>query len=213
MANDGGYWNGGAGASTRGIFTAGGGKEANVAAGLYTAGSGQIATRVHFNVGSASGATSITVGLFATTAGAVTGPPAFSTSVAIAGNGDNAATVSWALTPGVVYAIAIGTAVGGVPTITCDTRTNGIDRDDNGGTFASAWSHTDFPSFALELAFDVVATGRVMRPASSIGTGGMSEMSGGMQGRAYGRSRVVVPSAFQIHQISRARADRPALRA
>lgn len=56
---------------------------------------------------------------------------------------------------------------------------------------------TYFASMAVEVKMNTASSG-VMRPASSIGTGGMQDMGGGMQGKAVARSRdrIIVPANF-----------------
>jgi hypothetical protein len=46
---------------------------------------------------------------------------------------------------------------------------------------------------------DFTEAGGLLRPSNSIGTGGMSDMNGGMQGRA-ARSRIAVPSNYFAHR-------------
>jgi hypothetical protein len=41
--------------------------------------------------------------------------------------------------------------------------------------------------------------GGIMRPAGGVGTGGMQSLGGGMQGKAHGRGRIVVPANYFAH--------------
>jgi hypothetical protein len=69
----------------------------------------------------------------------------------------------------------------------------------------------DFTSQVFPLLPVQPVTGGVKRAASQIGSGGMADMSGGMQGRAHrSRSRIVVPPSFRVRG---SRGARPELRA
>jgi hypothetical protein len=158
MANEAGYFNGGAGAAaTFAIFA--GDKTGNIAAGIYTAVGSQQINAVRFSLISNAAATLVTVGLFLTSAGAITGAPLNTVGIAVSANNTiySASGLTWALSNGSSYALAIVGVDAGLISLSTDTRTNGQDNDTSGGAIGASWSRTSTGNFALELAGDVVA--------------------------------------------------------
>jgi len=158
VANEIGYWNGGAGASTLACFP----DEylsPVTAANAYTASSGDSITAVRLSQ-SSSGARTIGVALYEYDAGTdrPTGPALQTTTIATTGTGTFSTSVSWALTAGLDYVLALGDPDVAV-NITADTLSNGTSRDDSGDATFPTWGHTSYSNVQIELAGDVTNSG------------------------------------------------------
>lgn len=155
MANEIGYANGGSGATTVSAFP--GDSLAPVDTGLHTAGSGETITLIRFSLQSGGSATTCKVGLFAVTGGVPTSTPIYTVAtVSISGAGTYTQAVSWALTNGVQYALAIG-EFNAVVALRADTRTNGTSVDDTTGSLSS-YTHRVYSGNIIELSGDITTS-------------------------------------------------------
>ena len=158
MANEIGYWNGGSGGTTQSIFPT----EYHspvTAANAYTASSGDTITAVRFSRGS-SGIKTVSIGLYEYDSGTSrpTGPVLFETQIVSTAAGVWDATgLSWSLTAGLDYVLAIGELVETAFSMTADTLTSGTSVDDSGDAAFPTWGHTAYTNNQIELAGDVTA--------------------------------------------------------
>lgn len=155
MANEIGYWNGGAGAVSQAFFAAD--SAAPVGSAVHAAGAGETITMVRIAFRGTNLQTSCKIGLFATSAGLPTGSPIYTpvTISGITGAGTYSSSVSWALTNGVSYALAFGEA-NSLGNLSSDTQANGTSYDDVTGSLAS-FTHRSYKGNIIELAGDITA--------------------------------------------------------
>lgn len=158
MANEFGYWAGGAAGSAQIFFVAGGG--ANVASNLYTAPSGATITHVRAYRSSGGAATvNFKIALYVTSGGVIPASATPVQSVTINNVNDPSefgADVSWALTNGVVYALAVE-PLDNAANISCSTLSNGCLVAS--AVFTTGWSTATTFNVQLELAADVTISG------------------------------------------------------
>lgn len=156
MANEIGYWNGGAGAVEQTIFP--GDSIGPIQSAVHTAGAGETITAIRVNISTIGSLTTLKVGLCTVSGGSPTGSPVQTfTFTGLSGSGIKSQSVSWPLTDGVSYALVAGegdaiTKFGG------DTLTNGSDYDDVTGNLAT-FTHRSFKGVQIELAGDITAGG------------------------------------------------------
>lgn len=161
MANEIGYWNGGAGATTRALGT-------NqylspvTAANAYTAVSGDVIDRVRFSRGS-SGTKTISIGLYEydSALDRPTGPVLNEVQIVSTASGvwESSAGLNWPLTAGLDYVLAIGELQETGFNLTADVLTAGTSNDDSGDTSFPTWGHVNYSNVQIEVAGDVVNSG------------------------------------------------------
>jgi hypothetical protein len=165
MANEIGNWANGAGGATRAL---------NVnqylapvtAASAYTASSGDTITHVRFYRASGSGTKTVSIGLYEYDSGTdrPTGPVLQEVQIVSTAAGQEwGADVSWSLTNGLDYVLAIGELVETSFNIAATTLTAGTSNDDSGDTSFPTWGHVNYSNVVIDVAGDVTA-GASSRP-------------------------------------------------
>ena len=162
MANEIGYWNSGAGASTQSAFA--GDSIGPVQSAVHAAGAGETITAIRFNVSNIGSTTTAKVGLFQTSAGLPTGAPVQTyTFTGLSGNGVKSASVSWALTNGVSYALVLG-ETNAIMQVSGDSLASGSTYDDITGDL-STYTHRSYKALQIELAGDITTSSSPVLPA------------------------------------------------
>ena len=161
MANEIGYWNGGAGATTRALGT-------NqylspvTAANAYTASAGDVINQVRFSRLS-SGTKTVSIGLYEYDAALdrPTGPVLNEVQIVSTASGiwQSSTGLGWSLTAGLDYVLAIGELVETGFNLTADVLTAGTSNDDSGDTSFPTWGHVSYSNVQIEVAGDVINTG------------------------------------------------------
>ena len=159
MANEIGYWNGGAGATTVVCFP----DEylsPVTAANAYTAVSGDAITAVRFSRTSSGGTFDIGIALYAYDSGLDRPTGAALQTTTISGSttaGTFSAVVNWPLSAGSSYVLAAGDPTAPM-SFTSDSLANGTSGDDSGDATFPTWGHTGYRAHQIELAGDVTNT-------------------------------------------------------
>lgn len=169
MANEIGYWNGGAGGVNQAFFA--GDSAAPVGSAVHAAGSGETITTVRIAFRGTNLQTTCKIGLFATSAGLPTGSPIYTpaTISGISGAGTYSTSVSWALTNGVSYALAFGES-DSLGNLSSDTQASGTSYDDVTGSLSS-FTHRSYKGNIIELAGDITTSASAPRTLTLLGVG------------------------------------------
>ena len=156
-ANEVGYWNGGAGASSRSTFIDTEYANNN-AADHYTCVTGDAVTHVRMHRFSAGTARTSTVAIRSVTGGV---PDQLQHEVAVAvgaGIGEYGADTNWSCPNGMTITISIGEISGGF-NVTADALATGTTHGNApSNTFPTTWSPSTTSNFRMELAADITNT-------------------------------------------------------